>query len=260
MWEEPPITGKSGSGAIFFTGCNMRCVYCQNRDISTRADIGMQADSGKLAQIMLDLQSCGAANINLVTPTPHIDAIISAINKARDNGLVIPIVYNTNSYIEVNALKRLKGLIDIYLPDYKYAYEELALKYSGVKNYPETAKRAIEEMHNQTGSLKIKNGIAVKGVLVRHLVLPNLIYNSRAVLDSLRKFLPIEMHISLMRQYTPYKIPEQYPELDRKITAREYKSVVDYALGMGFCNIYIQSPESSRQDYIPDWTLAENKV
>jgi len=230
--EEFPIRGFRGSGTIFFSYCNMRCVYCQNYEISQLGE-GMPLEPEEIANIMLHLQKEGCHNINWVTPSHIVPQLIQALYIATDKGLRIPIVYNTSSYDNLDTLKLLDGIVDIYLPDLKYMEENKARKYSKIKNYPYIATQAIKEMHRQVGDLKTdSNGIAYQGVLVRHLVLPNGISDTRKVLDFLRSVSP-DMHVNIMSQYYPYYKAYEYPELSRRITSSEYREAVNYASRIG---------------------------
>ncbi len=251
-YEEPPISGTRGSGAVFFSGCNMTCVFCQNHDIS-QSEKGRLLGPDELCEAMLRLQELGAHNVNLVTPSPHTLLIIKAIKKARLCGLQIPIVYNTNAYEKVETLKLLEGLVDIYLPDLKYRSEIPAAKYSGRADYFEIASRAVLEMQRQCGVLETdENGIARRGLIVRHLVLPGSVDQARGVLDWLSENLPIETHISLMSQYTPFCDPP--PPLNRRLLRREYKRALEHALSLGFTNIYAQELSSASSDFTPDFS------
>ena len=254
-YEEPPISGTRGSGAVFFTGCNMRCVFCQNRNISRSGgeeDGMIPVDEERLADIMLRMQELGAHNVNLVTPTPHIRLIEKTIPIAKKRGLTIPIVFNTNGYERFETLERLEGLIDIYLPDLKYATPRIAEKYSGRADYFDFAAPALVEMHRQVGLLETdEEGIATRGLIVRHLVLPCAVDETRRVLDAIKETLPIETCISLMSQYTP--IEGMKKPLDRRITAAEYRRAVDYALSLGFENLFIQELSSADSAFTPDF-------
>lgn len=252
FFEEPCISGENGSGAIFFCGCNLNCVFCQNHTINHR-NTGVRVDENLLADMMIELQGKNANNINLVTPTPHIEVIIKAVKKAREQGLKIPIVYNTNGYETVDAIKSLEGIVDIYLPDFKYCDNELAKKYSHVSNYFEKASSAILEMYSQCGDVVLdKNGIAQKGVIIRHLVLPSALYNTRGVLDFIADNFPKTVNISLMSQYVPY-VETAFKDLNRKLTKREYERAVDYCLMKGFENVYIQKLSSAKCTYTPQF-------
>jgi len=250
--EESPFIGDRGAGTIFFTGCNLRCVYCQNYQISQQG-IGKNYSLQELVEIMFKLQEMGALNIDLVTPTIWAEQIKKAIIEAKKNGLHIPILWNSNAYEEVEMLKKLEGLVDIYLPDFKYSDNELAFKYSGIKNYTEKAKEAIKEMLRQVGNLKLtKEGIAEKGVLVRHLILPNNIANSLKVLEYLKE-IDGNLYISLMSQYEPIHRAKDFPELNRIITKKELGKVFDYLVELGFENGWVQDIESHAV-FLPDFT------
>ena len=253
MWEEPCISGEEGSGAVFFSGCTLRCVFCQNRNIAA-AQTGKIISIDRLADIFLELQEKGANNINLVTPTHFVVQIAQAIKKARRNGLIIPIVYNTGSYENIETLKLLDGLIDIYLPDMKYMEAELAQKFSHAEDYPETAGKAIEEMVRQTGKCEFdEEGYIRKGTIVRHLILPGHTRNSLKVLKYLHETYGNDIYISIMNQYTPVRILEKYKELNRKVTKREYEKVLDAAVEMGIQNGFIQEGETASESFIPEF-------
>ena len=254
-FEEPPISGTRGSGAIFFTGCNMRCVFCQNIGISTAGgeEEGLAAvDPSALADLMLRMQELGAHNVDLVTPTPHIRLIEKAVPLARERGLSIPTVYNTNGYERVESLQRLEGLIDIYLPDLKYVSPALSKKYSGREDYFLFAAPAIAEMQRQVGTLELDgDGTAKRGIIIRHLVLPCAVDDTRRVLDHICDNFPIDTYISLMSQYTP--IPGMQKPLDRRITRAEYDRAVGYAIDKGFTNVFIQKRSSADSAFTPDF-------
>jgi len=226
--EEPPISGIRGSGTIFFTGCNLRCVFCQNYPISQRCH-GNEITVEKLADIMMALQNQNAHNINLVTPTHVVPQIIEVILLAKNKGLKIPIVYNSGGYEKVETLKLLKGIIDIYMPDAKYSDDKMAEKYSDAKNYWKINKLALKEMHRQVGDLKLKNEIATKGLLIRHLVLPDNIAGSKKGFEFIAKEISPRTHISIMAQYHPANRTDDFPELQRKITDKEYQQVLNWA-------------------------------
>lgn len=250
--EEPCISGNSGSGAIFFSGCNLSCVFCQNHIIS-RQPYGELCNAQRLKDIFLMLQQQGANNINLVTPTPHLDTIREAIICARKEGLSIPIVYNTNAYETLDAIRSLDGLIDIYLPDLKYVSPSLAQQYSGVKDYFIFASSALDEMYRQVGNLTFDdNGLAIRGMLIRHLILPGYIGETRLVLDYIKAHFPSNIWLSLMRQYTPgyHTLP---PPLNRSLTDREYKRAVSYCLDIGLENVYIQEADSVNTSFTPEF-------
>lgn len=256
MWEEPFISCKNGSGTIFFCGCNLRCIFCQNYEISTYSSIdgAIPTDEESLSDIMLKLQQSGAHNINFVTPTPHVPLIASSVIKARSKGLQIPIAFNTNSYISISALQQLNGLVDIYMPDLKYATPAMAKLVSGAENYPSIAVTAIEEMYKQCGNITLdEHGSAIRGVVIRHLVLPGNIAETRRVLDIISERFPSDIHISLMAQYFPAHNAHKLPPFDRRLTPREYERAVDYAFSLGFSNVLIQELTSADEDYVPQW-------
>lgn len=248
-WEEPPLTGKYGSGTIFFSHCNLRCVYCQNYDISFRNQ-GEEITIERLANIMLELQSLSAANINLVTPTHYIPLIKESIIIAKNKGLTIPIVYNTSGYEKEETLKLLEGLIDIYLPDFKYYNNELG-KYSSVKDYFSVADSALKEMYRQVGKPRYnKEGLLQKGVIVRHLVLPNNYEDSKNIITYLYKNYKNNIIYSIMNQYTITR-KLKYPELNQKVDNNEYNKLIDYAYEIGVRNCFIQEEESQSESFIP---------
>ena len=231
--EEPPLVGTNGSGTIFFTNCNLDCQFCQNYDIS-HLGMGEKASTLDLARSMLQLQQIGCHNINLVTPTHFSPQIVDALVLAIEKGLELPIVYNCGGYESVETLRLLEDIVDIYMPDIKYSIDENALKYSGVQNYWETVKLAVKEMHQQVGDLKLsKRGIAQRGLLVRHLVLPNDIAGSKAVVDFVADEISTDTYLNIMDQYRPAYHANIYPELNRRITPSEYKDVIDYAHNKG---------------------------
>jgi putative pyruvate formate lyase activating enzyme len=231
--EEPPLVGSHGSGTIFFTNCNLDCKFCQNYDIS-HLGMGEKVSITDLARAMLQLQQRGCHNINLVTPTHITSQIMDALILAVEKGLELPIVYNCGGYESIETLKLLEDIVDIYMPDIKYSIDENALKYSGVQNYWETVKLAVKEMHRQVGDLKLsKRDIAQRGLLVRHLVLPNDMAGSKAVIDFITDEISIDTYLNVMDQYRPAFQANIYPELNRRITPSEYKEVVDYAFNKG---------------------------
>ena len=249
MWEEPCISGESGSGTVFFSGCNLGCVYCQNREISSEHK-GFEITSDRLAEIFLELQNKGANNINLVTPTHYVPHIIKALDTAK--GLDIPIVYNCGGYESVETLRELEGLIDIYLPDYKYADPELAARLSGARDYPAVAAAALREMYRQVGGTELnEDGQMRKGMLVRHLVLPGYLSNTLAALDTIAALFPArDVSVSLMSQYVPMgNLPAP---LDRGITREEYDGALSW---MELCGLtgYWQDFSSATTEYLPDF-------
>jgi putative pyruvate formate lyase activating enzyme len=233
LGEEPPLVGWNGSGTIFFTNCNMWCLYCQNYDIS-HLKRGEVISVAQLAEAMISLQQLGCHNINLVTPTHFVPQIVEALSIAVEKGLSIPIVYNCGGYESIETLKLLDGLIDIYMPDIKYSENINARKYSGVGNYWDVVRKAVIEMHRQVGDLKINTfGIAEKGLLIRHLVIPNDIAGSKKVINFIKKEICIDSYVNIMDQYRPAFKAYKYPELNRKITTEEYDDVVNYAESLG---------------------------
>ena len=257
MWEEPCISGKEGSGTVFFCGCTLRCIFCQNHKIALGRErngekIGKEISIERLKEIFLELQEQGANNINLVTGTHYIPQIVTALKLAKKEGLHIPIVYNTSGYEKVESLYMLDGLVDIYLPDMKYVSKELSKEYSHAENYFEAASKALEEMVRQVGEPEFeKNGYMKKGVIVRHMVLPGSTKDSKAVLDYLWNTYGNRIYISIMNQYTPMEQIKNHPLLRRKVTKREYSKVVNYALSLGWENGFIQEGETARESFIP---------
>lgn len=255
MWEEPPISGSRGSGTIFFSGCNLRCVFCQNKLISRGGGNRKTVTSDELCEIMLELKDTGAHNINLVTPTHFADKIALSLENIKDK-LSIPVVYNTSGYESVETLKKLSGLVDVYLPDFKYASNDLSKKYSQAPDYPEVASEALSEMFSQVGECVFNdNGIIQKGVIVRHLVLPSHRKDSMAVLDLISALLPKDkIKLSLMSQYTPdFALDTEFKNLHRRLTTFEYESVLRYAEELGFDG-YFQNISSATAEFTPDFT------
>lgn len=252
-FEEPCISGENGSGTVFFSNCNLNCVFCQNYKISQQG-LGREISIEELAEIFIDEQNKNAENINLVTPTMYVYHIIEAIKIARNKGLKIPIVYNSNGYENVETIKKLKGYIDIYLPDLKYYYDDLAFKYSGVKNYFENATSAIKEMYNQVGSPVLdENEIMKKGLIIRHLVLPNNIQNSKDVLKWINDNIDKSVFVSVMAQYFPTNKAKDFPEINRKLTKEEYEEIENYLYSLDLDNGYIQELGEHEEEYVPDF-------
>ena len=252
FWEEPPISGKNGSGTVFFSGCNLGCVYCQNYEIS-HENFGKTVSEKRLTEIFSELEEKGAHNINLVNPTHYAEKLVPLLADYRKN---IPFVYNSSGYERVEILQRLEGLIDVYLPDLKYISGEKSLKYSRAENYFDCASRAILEMKRQCGeNIYDSDGIIKKGLIVRHLILPKNTNQSIEILKWMAENLGTDTAISLMAQYTPYGKIENHPELQRKITEREYNKVLTFAVDIGFKNIFTQEFASSSEEYIPDFDL-----
>lgn len=251
MWEEPNISGKHGSGTVFFSGCVLRCEFCQNSVIS-RKSCGKTVDENGLVEIFKQLEEQNVHNINLVSPTPYYPIIIKALEKYKPK---IPVVCNTSGYEKVETLKALEGLIDIYLPDFKYSVSDIAEKYSQAKNYPDVALKAIKEMVRQVGApLHDNEGMLQKGVMIRHLILPNNLENSYGVLDLIADNFSPEIYLSLMAQYFPTG-NEKHEELSRKITEEEYEKISSYMLLLGLENGFVQQLESAEEGYVPEWNM-----
>jgi putative pyruvate formate lyase activating enzyme len=260
MWEEPPISGKNGSGTVFFSGCNLGCVFCQNHEIA-HDHKGREITPENLATIFLALQNKGAANINLVTAVHFVPHVIKALDIAKPLGLTIPIVYNSSGYESVETLRLLNGYIDVYLPDCKYRSSLLAECFSKAKNYPEIAELALREMVSQTGPCVFdENGMIKKGVIVRHLVLPGHTDDSMSVLEYLHRTYGDRIYISIMNQYTPMRKYEAYPELSRKLTTYEYGKVVKFAEKIGIQNGFLQSGETAKESFIPSFDIASDTL
>lgn len=252
IWEEPPLSGKNGAGAVFFSGCSLRCVFCQNRDISQK-NIGREFSAEELAQAFLELQNNGAHNIDLITPTHFVPQITAALDISKSK-LHIPVVYNTSGYETVETLKMLENYVDVYLPDFKYFSPDISAKYSCAPDYFEVASKALREMYRQCGVYtEDENGMAKRGIIVRHLVLPGNRHDSIALLKALSDILtPQDIRLSLMSQYTPCFSDGKYPELSRKITTFEYNSVLEYAEKLGFTG-FSQDRMSSDRKFTPEF-------
>lgn len=254
-YEEPCISGENGSGTVFFSNCNLNCVFCQNYEISQQG-LGKEITIQQLADIFINQQNKGVENINLVTPTSYVIQIIEAIKIARSKGLKIPIVYNTNGYENIETIKMLDGYIDIYLPDLKYIDNDVGKKYSKIDNYFEVASKAIKEMYNQVGKYKFDNrGIMQRGIIIRHLILPNNIENSKKVLKWIEQNMPQDIYVSIMAQYFPTYKAKEICELDRKLTIDEYEEVENYLYSLNLENGYIQELGEHEEEYVPKWTL-----
>ncbi len=278
MWEEPCISGyfsdtnvtgipshaptgtvpsaPTGSGTVFFSGCNLKCVFCQNHSIAI-GDCGKEITISRLAEIFINLQNKGAANINLVTPTHYIPQIREALLLAKAQGLYLPIVYNTGSYEKTESLQLLRGLVDIYLPDLKYYSSELSSKYSHAADYFQIASEAIQEMYTQVGApvFDSETGMMQKGMIVRHLLLPGQSKDSKKILRYLHETYGNNIYISIMNQYTPLPHVAKYPELNKKITPSEYDRVIDFAVKLGIENAFIQEGETAEESFIPPFDL-----
>lgn len=254
FWEEPCISGDAGSGAVFFSGCPLHCVFCQNENIAN-GTVGKEISLERLVDIFLELQEKRANNINLVTPGHFVPQIVKALDQARKEGLTLPVVYNTSSYETVDTIKMLEGYVDIYLPDFKYMSPVLSKKYSHAPDYAEVAKAAIAEMVRQTGKAVFVNGdednLILRGTIVRHLTLPGCMEDSMQILKYLHETYGDTIYISIMNQFTPLSNLEKYPELNRKITDEEYETLVDYAIDIGIENGFIQEGDTAEESFIP---------
>lgn len=254
QWEEPCITGKNGSGTIFFSYCNLRCLFCQNYQIST-LNYGKEISVDRFKEICLELQKMGATNINLVTPTHFVPLIIEGIRLAKKEGLIIPIVYNSSGYENVDTIKMLDGIVDVYMPDFKYYSDEYATMYSKCNNYFEYASLALQEMVRQKGSCIFdKYGNMISGVLVRHLLLPRMEEDSKKILKYLHDSYGDKIYISIMNQYTPVRKCE-YTALNEKISPEVYENVIDYAWDIGIRNAFVQEEGTQSESFIPDFDL-----
>lgn len=252
-WEEPCLSGTFGSGTVFFSGCSLGCCYCQNGNIAS-GKVGYPISTERLSEIFLEQQERKAHNINLVTAGHFIPDIIEAVEKAKKQGLTIPIVYNTSSYEKVETLKMLEGIVDIWLPDFKYMGAEMAKEYSNAPDYSEYAKKALVEMVRQAGKPKFdSDGIMKSGVIVRHLVLPEGVKDSKEVIKYLYQTYGNQIYLSIMNQYTPMKQMKEHTILGRKTTKKEYDEVVDYAIELGVEQGFIQEEETAMESFIPEF-------
>lgn len=249
-WEEPCISGKRGSGAVFFSGCSLHCVFCQNRESSDGKE-GKVISKERLSDIFMELADKGANNINLVTPGQYIPDIVWAVNDAKSRGMKLPIIYNTSGYENVTELKLLEGIVDVYLPDFKYMDSTLSARYSRAKDYPSVAKQALSEMVRQQPDVVIDDatGLIQKGVIVRQLLLPGHVNDAKAVLKYLYDTYHDHVYISMMSQFTPIALKD-YPEINRTVTRREYERLVDYALEIGITNAFIQEGDVAKDSFI----------
>ena len=279
LWEEPPISQGNGSGTVFFSHCNFKCVFCQNHDISqgsvseeatfstpnsiniqnsiNQASItGMEVSVERLSEIFLELQEKGANNINLVTPTHYVPQIIESLKIAKRNKLTIPILYNTNSYDSIETIKSLNGYIDVYLPDFKYFDDKYAIKYSNANDYSSNAISVIDEMISQVGKPKFDSkDHMIKGIIVRHLMLPGLLFDSKKVIDLIYNRYGDNIYISLMNQYVPMFKACDYPEINKILNPKLYDSLINYALDLGITNAFIQDEGTNTSDFIPNFNL-----
>ncbi|MCM1258470.1 MAG: radical SAM protein [Roseburia sp.] len=271
MWEEPCITGLGGSGTVFFSGCSLHCVFCQNASIAN-GNVGKEVSMERLAEIFLELQERGAENINLVTGDHFVPMIIRSLKRAKDQGIYLPVVYNTSSYVKVDTLKSLEGLVDIYLPDFKYYDGELAYRYARARDYPSTAKEAIREMVRQQGkpeflgrdgkilgsedynAIEEPEGIVMRrGTIVRHLILPGGLEDSKKILSYLLDSYGTKIYISIMNQYTPVKNFSDLPELNRRVTEEEYETLLQFAIDRGIENGFLQEGDTAEKSFIPSF-------
>lgn len=250
-WEEPCISGEKGSGAVFFSGCSLHCVFCQNREISD-GKAGKVISKERLSDIFIELADKGANNINLVTPGQYIPDIVWAVSDARRRGMELPIVYNTSGYEDAKELKLLEGIVDVYLPDFKYMDSALSAKYSRAKDYPSVAKQALSEMVRQQPRVVIDDatGLIQKGVIVRQLLLPGHVNDAKAILKYLHDTYQNSIYISMMSQFTPIALKD-YPEINRTVTRREYERLIDYAIKIGITNAFIQEGDVAKDSFIP---------
>ena len=257
LWEEPCISGLNGSGTVFFSNCNLHCVFCQNHDISQKL-VGKEISIEDLSNIFLAQQQKGAHNINLVTPTHYVPQIIEALKISKQKGLVVPVLYNTNSYENEATIKALNGYIDVYLADLKYYKNEYAEKYSNAKEYFYYASNSIDEMFKQVGEVKFdSDGIIQKGLIVRHLMLPGLLFDTKKIIDHVYRKYGDSVFISLMNQYTPLYKANLYPEINKKLKRKHYDSIIEYCLRLGIKNAFIQDSGTASEIYVPDFDLSE---
>jgi putative pyruvate formate lyase activating enzyme len=252
LWEEPCISGENGSGTIFFSHCNLGCVFCQNYDVSHNG-FGKVITTERLAEIMLELQNSKANNINLVTPTPYIKQIAEAIRNARKLGLQIPVIYNSSGYESVEALKTLEGLIDVYLPDIKYFDNKYGVKYSNTFEYFNFASKAVLEMLRQVGVPQFENGLIKKGLMIRHMMLPGLLFDTKKIIDWVIENLPEEVYLNIMCQYTPMGNAVNYPEINKRLNKKHYEAVIEYAIENGILNGFFQDFDSASTEFTPNF-------
>ncbi|WP_142413531.1 radical SAM protein [Hathewaya massiliensis] len=254
-WEEPPVSGVNGSGTVFFSNCNLKCVFCQNHHISQNGK-GKEVSIQRLSGIFLEQQERGAHNINLVTPTHYALQIKEALKIAKERGLHIPILYNSNGYESLNTLKALDGYIDVYLPDLKYYNDKYAIKYSNAPNYFKIASEAIKLMYCQVGSVQFdENGMIKKGMIIRHLMLPGLLFDSKKIIDFIFQNFGHNVYISLMNQYTPMYKASQFKEINKVLNPKLYDSLIDYCSSLGIKNAFIQDSGTNTEDFVPEFDL-----
>lgn len=254
-WEEPCVSGTNGSGTVFFSNCNLQCSFCQNYQISNEG-VGKEISIERLSEIFLQQQQRGAHNINLVTPTHYVPQIIQALKIAKSKGLNLPIIYNTNSYENIETIRALKGYVDVYLPDLKYFNDKYSRKYSSSPNYFTHATKAIEEMFSQVGDVKINSkGLIDQGVIVRHLMLPGLLFDSKKVIDYIYTTFSDAVYISIMNQYTPMPKFNKHLEINKPLNPKHYDSLIDYCITLGIKNAFIQEDETCSESFIPNFDL-----
>ena len=255
-WEEPCISGTKGSGTVFFSNCNLKCVFCQNHEISTHG-VGMEVSINRLSDIFLEQQAKGAHNINLVTPTHYAPQIIEAVKLAKDKGLVLPILYNTNSYENVETIKALQGIVDIYLPDLKYFDDKYSIRYSNAPAYFSAATAAIKEMSAQVGDPVFnEEGLIKKGVIIRHLMLPGLLFDSKKIVDFIYNTFGNSVYLSLMNQFTPMHNTSEYKEINKPLNQKHYESLIDYCVELGVTNGFIQYGGTVSESFVPAFDLS----
>jgi putative pyruvate formate lyase activating enzyme len=255
-WEEPCVSGGRGSGTVFFSNCNLRCVFCQNHKISEES-YGKDVSIDRLVEIFLEQQERGAHNINLVTPTHYVPQIIEAVKIAKRDGLRLPILYNTNSYENVETIQSLDGTVDVYLADLKYYSDSYAQKYSGVSGYFLHAYTAIQEMSRQVGKPVFDSeSMMQRGLIIRHLMLPGLLFDTKKIMDYIMDAYGDSVYVSIMNQYTPMHRAGQFPEIDKQLNKRHYESIIQYCLDSGMHNAFIQDPGTATEDYVPDFNLS----
>jgi putative pyruvate formate lyase activating enzyme len=255
MWEEPCISGERGSGTVFFSNCNLKCIYCQNYKISSEG-FGKEISALRLSEIFIELQNKNVHNINLVTPTHYMPMIREALKMSKSSGLKIPVIYNSSGYENVDSLKTMEGLIDVYLPDIKYYNSKYSIKYSKAPDYFKFASEAVLEMYRQTGAPVFDaSGIITRGTMIRHLMLPGLLFDSKKIVDWVINNLPEGVYLNLMSQYTPMNKANEFPELNHKINSAHYESLVNYAVEHGLVNGFIQEYNSADEEYVPDFNL-----
>lgn len=255
QWEEPCISGEEGSGTVFFSGCNLNCVFCQNHDISQEG-IGKEITIERLSDIFLEQQKRGANNINLVTPTHYAVQIVEALKIAKKKGLNIPVVYNSNGYEALHTLELLRGYVNVFVPDLKYFKNEYGLRYSKVTNYFSNASKAIEKMFEIAGEVEFdERGIIQKGVIIRHLMLPGLLFDSKKIVDYIHKTFGDKVYLSIMNQYTPMFKACDYKEINKPLNSKHYDSLIEYCLDIGIKNAFIQDEGTDEKSYVPEFDL-----